>query len=320
MKSWVVFAPKVLRRAAVGLGGALVSVVAILALTYGVCLLKRPARAPEVRSLFQGVEYQRYSRRTPRPLMFHVVTIDLTEPGIEFLATPRGIDPGGKETVADTVPGFLQKQGVQVAINASFFFPMYVRTPFDYAPRVGEGINIVGLAMSNGDRYSPAEADWAALCIVNAQKITISAGGDCGPDTTQALAGDRYFLQNAQMVSKAVAGPGNHAEDLFPRTVVALNKAHTKMWLVIVDGRQEGYSEGITLPELASELVALGAHEALNFDGGGSTAIAVEARGAASVLNSPIQARVPTHQRPVANHLGIYARPLARGLSQDDPK
>jgi hypothetical protein len=295
---------KTLRSAALGLGGVLLSMVVICALSYGVCLLKRPARSPEARSLFQGIDYQRYSRRTPRPLMFHVVTIDLTAPGIGFLATPAGLDPGGKETVADTVPGFLQKQGVQVAINASFFYPMHVHSPFDYAPRVGEGVNIVGLTISNGDRYSAVEPDWAALCIVTPQEITISAEGDCPPETTQALAGDRYFLKNAQMV------PGTDNDKFFPRTVVALNKAHTKMWLVIVDGRQEGYSEGITLAELATELIDLGAHEAINFDGGGSTALAVEGKGVVNVLNAPIQARVPTHMRPVANHLGVYARPL----------
>jgi hypothetical protein len=306
MKLETVSLLKALRKTAVALGGTLVSVVAILGLTYGVCLLKRPARSPAARSLFQGVDYQRYSRQTPRPLMFHVVTIDLTAPGIGFLATPQGIDPGGKETVADTVPGFLQKHGVQVAINASYFYPMYVHTPFDYAPRVGEGVNIVGLTISNGDRYSPVEPDWAALCIVSPQSITISEKGDCGPNTAQAVAGDRYFLKNARMVSEA------DSNEYFPRTVVALDKAHRKMWLVIVDGRQKGYSEGVTLAELATELIALGAYEAINLDGGGSTAIAVQAKSAVSVLNSPIQARVPMHQRPVANHLGIYARPLER--------
>ncbi len=304
IKSRTAFTLKTLRKTAVGLGSALVSLVIICGLTYGVCLLKRPERSPEARSLFQGIEYHRYSRNTPRPLMFHIVTIDLTAPGIGFLATPQGIDPGDKETVADTVPGFLKKNGVQVAVNASFFYPMYVHTPFDYAPRVGEGVNIVGLTISNGDRYSAVEPDWAALCIVSAREITISAAGDCPPETTQALAGDRYFLKNAQMV------PDADNNEFFPRTVVALNKAHSKMWLVIVDGRQKGYSEGVTLAELASELIALGAHEAINFDGGGSTALAVEGKQAASVLNAPIQARVPTHLRPVANHLGVYARPL----------
>ena len=40
---------------------------------------------------------------------------------------------------------------------------------------------------------------------------------------------------------------------------------------VVVDGRQEGYSAGVTLTELADILVDLGATTAYNLDGGGSS-------------------------------------------------
>ncbi len=295
---------KTFKTLAVVAASILGSLVLAGGLTYGFCLLKRPARTPQVRSLFQGITYERYSRNTPRPLVFHVVTVDLTAPGIEFLATPQGIADDGKETTADTVPGFLQKQGVQVAINANFFYPMHVHHPFDYAPHVGEGVNAVGIMMSNGNRYSEAEADWPALCIASAQEISIADSGDCPDGTAHGWAGDRYFLKEAQLVA------GSNYNELFPRTVVALDEAHEAMWLVTVDGRQKGYSEGITLAELAEELIALGASKALNLDGGGSSTLAVDSGGRAKVLNSPFQARIPTNLRPVANHLGIYANPM----------
>jgi len=283
---------------------ALGSLAVAIALAYSFHLLQRPARTSVVKPLFQGVRYERYARQLPRPLMLHVISIDLTVPGLRFIATPQGNDPNGKETLADTVPGFLQKKGVQVAINANFFYPMHVHHPFDYAPLVGEGVNVVGLAVSDGDRYSEVEADWPALCVVNAQAISISEGGDCPENTMQAWAGDRYFLQNAQLV------PDTDYGELFPRTVVALDRSHETMWLVTVDGRQKGYSEGITIAEIAKELIVMGAHEALNFDGGGSSTLAIASGNKAKVLNSPIQARVPTNLRPVANHLGLYANPL----------
>lgn len=295
---------KIFRQVWVVSGCLLLGSLVVWGLAYGGFVLRRPARSPVVRSLFQGVEYARYARRSPRPMVFHVIAIDLTAPGIGFLVTPQGIDPEGKETIADTVPGFLQKHGVQVAINTNFFYPMYVNHLLDYAPRVGEGVNVVGLAISNGDRYSPVEPGWPALCIVSPREITISEGGDCPANTDQAMTGDRYFLKNAQMVTAA------DSSELFPRTVVALNKARDTLWLVTVDGRQEGYSEGIALSELAKELVALGADEALNLDGGGSSTLAVERFNRAKVLNSPIQARVPTYLRPVATHLGVYANDL----------
>lgn len=82
--------------------------------------------------------------------------------------------------------------------------------------------------------------------------------------------------------------------------------------MVAVDGRQFGYSEGITLSELAAELGARGAYQALNLDGGGSTTLVIEDRGRPKVLNSPIQARIPTNLRPVVNHLGIYAADVSK--------
>ncbi len=54
-----------------------------------------------------------------------------------------------------------------------------------------------------------------------------------------------------------------------PRT--AIGQIDTLHYVVIVaDGRQDGYSKGMTLPELQELFVSLGAHTAMNLDGGGS--------------------------------------------------
>jgi hypothetical protein len=47
------------------------------------------------------------------------------------------------------------------------------------------------------------------------------------------------------------------------------------MLLVVVDGRQSGYSAGMTLGELAELMNSLGARSAFNLDGGGSSAMFV---------------------------------------------
>lgn len=78
-----------------------------------------------------------------------------------------------------------------------------------------------------------------------------------------------------------------------PRTAVGL-KDDALLW-VVVDGRQPGYSEGMSLDELAEFLLNAGCKEALNLDGGGSSTLFV--RGA--VVNRPSDGR----ERPVANAL-----------------
>lgn len=62
--------------------------------------------------------------------------------------------------------------------------------------------------------------------------------------------------------------------------------------------------------ELAGTLVQYGAWTALNLDGGGSTDLVVAGPGGPQVLSSPIHNHIPGRERPVANHLAIYALPL----------
>jgi exopolysaccharide biosynthesis protein len=64
------------------------------------------------------------------------------------------------------------------------------------------------------------------------------------------------------------------AEIRQPRTIVGIDRSG-RLILVTVDGRQPGVSEGLTLTEEATLLESLGAQSAMNLDGGGSTAMAV---------------------------------------------
>jgi len=89
---------------------------------------------------------------------------------------------------------------------------------------------------------------------------------------------------------------GSFAARRHPRTAVGVRDG--TVVLVTVDGRQPGYSEGMTLDELAGLLVELGCTEAMNLDGGGSTTMVVRDR----VMNSP-SSGVP---RAVANALALF--------------
>ncbi len=64
---------------------------------------------------------------------------------------------------------------------------------------------------------------------------------------------------------------GNHSiQGEQPRTAIGVT-AEGHVLIVVVDGRDPGYSRGATLPELADILVSLGATTAYNLDGGGSS-------------------------------------------------
>jgi hypothetical protein len=82
-----------------------------------------------------------------------------------------------------------------------------------------------------------------------------------------------------------------------PRTGVGLRGGTLVM--VTVDGRQPGYSEGMTLNEFAQLFCDLGCTEAMNLDGGGSTTMMVRTQ----VVNSPSDGA----PRRVANALAIFS-------------
>lgn len=259
----------------------------------------RPPRQNYSAQLFTGVEYSRQVRARPRPLVIHTIAVDLTAPGIEFLVTP--VEPGA-EAKARTTTAFMREFDVQVAINGNFFEPFWARTPWDYYPRNGDPVWVQGLAISDSAPYSDALEGWPALCITSGN-ILIDRNG-CPPETWQALAGNHLLIDNGLPVE-------HPSPRLHPRTAVASAADGATLWLVVVDGRQPNYSEGVTLAELADILLELGATMALNLDGGGSSTMAAATVHGPQLLNAPIHTNIAMRQRPVANHLGIFALPEA---------
>jgi hypothetical protein len=88
-----------------------------------------------------------------------------------------------------------------------------------------------------------------------------------------------------------------HQQARHPRTAVAVTARGTLLF-VTLDGRQ-ARSKGMRLDELARELVALGATEAVNLDGGGSTTMVVNG----VVRNSPADG----YERAVSDALLIFS-------------
>ncbi|NGP46505.1 hypothetical protein G4V62_16700 [Bacillaceae bacterium SIJ1] len=79
------------------------------------------------------------------------------------------------------------------------------------------------------------------------------------------------------------------AKGRHPRTAIGVDKSGENVFMVTIDGRQPGYSSGATLNELANYMISLGAHDAINLDGGGSTAMSIRDLGTFSpaLINKP---------------------------------
>ena len=80
----------------------------VASLPFVVVRLLRPPRTEHSAEMFQGVSYKRQARLSPRPLMIHVVEIDLQTEGIGFLVTPAD-NSKGLEVRARTTSEFLEE-------------------------------------------------------------------------------------------------------------------------------------------------------------------------------------------------------------------
>lgn len=272
-------------------------------LFYGWLCFLRPSRTDRQQVLFKGIVYQRRAISQPRPVTMHIVTVDLTAPGIKPLVTP-GKPEKGIKTHARTTSEFLREFKLQLAVNASYFHHFYERTPWDYYPRSGDPSNPQGEAISNGYPYTRVIPDKAVVCFARNNIAQILASGKCPQDTFQGVAGQEVLVANGKPVSSPILD-----NKPYPRVAVAINREGNKLWLIVVDGKQPLYSEGLTLAELAKTAIDFGADAALNMDGGGSVTLVMGETNNAKVLNAPIHTRVPMRERPVGNHLGFYALP-----------
>ncbi len=268
----------------------------------------RPLPPNARQSLFEGVAYIREFRREPRPLIIHVILVNLDTPGLDFLVTPGEAVPNG-ELRARTTSQFLDEFNFQLAINGDFFTPWYSHNPWNYYPHVGDPIYVSGFAVSNGDIYSEAEPAHPTLYISRHNHHNQAGFNAPADGVYNAISGSMLFLENGQVQPLVFSHAYNAS--LHPRTAVALDKTMRTLMLVVVDGRQPNYSEGVTLAELAEIVAEYGGDTALNLDGGGSSTLVMEGdAGKPVLLNSPIDNRIPGRERPVGNHLGIYAPKL----------
>jgi len=121
-------------------------------------------------------------------------------------------------------------------------------------------------------------------------------------EVTQAVGGGSWLVKdNAIFIDWEAEGFGpGFANSRHPRTAVGTT-CDGKLLLVTVDGRQ-WISLGATLSEMAAIMKRLGATNAINLDGGGSTTLSLMGL----VANSPSEGV----ERPVANALLVFGRPL----------
>ncbi len=290
-------------------------------LVASVCLFASPALAVthQTAQPFLGVTHHRFIQ-TPadkldapflRPVVIDVLEIDTRAEGVAFLMQPGNGDAPG-EITRITTRAFVDSVNAQVGVNVGFY---------DTAAKYGGlDTDLIHLAASKGEVYSAARGGEAAF---NVSKDNVPEIVEAGPEGAITLKGNRKVYNAAggnQRILKdgEVSAPpdANYTKALNPHTALGVSKDKRRVFLATVDGRQKGYAEGMRTDEFAVVLKQLGAWDAINLDGGGSTTMVMDdsADGVqnARLVNSPSDSSSSSRagrERVVANSFAVFAKP-----------
>ncbi len=308
-----------------------------------------PGWSPKWQPLFQGIDWMgactTYLPSQPtqpnvRTQRANGLRIDLTAPGIQFFSAPK---PSGAGTSYDThaqrASDFLCTWGLQVAVNANFFWPCCSAEPG--TPPAPNQVQLCGLAVAAGQTVSElssvpvgADAGVEALLLTGKNQAgknqasfqTITRGALVPPGTCTAVAGSPQPLGSGFCPQTRVPGPvlllkgganqANSATDPTPpekvaaRTAVATSEDGRYLYLLTIDGT-DGSANGAGFYDEAAWLQALGGFNGMNLDGGGSTTMAAQlTTSQVTVLNNPSE---KCSERYVGTFLGVQALSLPKG-------
>lgn len=263
-------------------------VALLLALALAVSVAARPAGALAADVWTDPYPGVRHLHRTRARVDVHVLLVDLTAPEVSLVSTrpsDRGLPVGD----------FARQYGAEIALNANYF---------DGAFRP------CGLAAGDGRAWSDAYEEECsasigfgvlnqALAFDSAQTLRSTPE----PWMSEVVSGKPWLVRDGVVLTGWMA-PG-HIGTRHPRTAAGLSRDRKTLVLIVADGRKRD-AVGLDGDELAALMLELGAWDAFNLDGGGSSELFV--RGEGGVQNHPSDGR----GRGVGNHLGIRIDRSAR--------
>lgn len=251
-------------------------------------------------NLFPGVTYIREVRSQPRTMVIHVVKVNVVSGGIQPHITPPDNPKSDKPYNARTTSEYLASSGVQLAINGGGFSPWYDFGVI-YTPHKGDPVAPLGTTIFEDFSYTYEETQ---------KRPMLGFGGTRPVEISWVEGSAEYVISGIRMlVDDFAVMEGLDDSKADPRTAVGVSEDGHQLIIVVVDGRQLGYSQGATLQELAQILVDYGAERAMELDGGGSSTLVIEGdNGQPVVLNSPVHQGLDGRERPVATHIGFFIR------------
>ena len=256
----------------------------------------------ETKSVENGITYKRILYQTPENLPVRAHILSVTGMGSDYLFGVLG-----SYGVLFTASNYAKNSDAAAVINGGFFsvnpnrangFVMAHGKALYPFPSSAKSVPCVG--------FTPK-----TLLIDTIQAEDIKAKNNTPADTAgwsecySALSAGPLLLKNGESHILDVTDSYNLTAKA-PRTAIAKTKDNEAL-LVVIDGRQPDWSNGVTLEELAIFMKHAGAMDALNLDGGGSSTMVINKQ----LVNRPSEGAVsgnPGSERQVANVIAIIRK------------
>ena len=247
------------------------------------------------------------ARISGEKLEFWAIKADLGEASIKIV-----INSGTEGKVLSTkVSSFVRNYDLLAGINA---------VPFDrVSAKEGEERICAGIVVSGGVVVARPVHGYDALVFYKPNagqhgQAAILPQSEIGNLETveNALGGFRIILDEGKLPERLLSNADSPRQNLpgntvsrHPRSAAGLSPDGSILYLLVIDGRRAG-SAGATEAETGLVLKKLGAAWGLNFDGGGSSALALRFPDSrVRTVNTPIHGGIPGRERAVAACLGI---------------
>lgn len=251
----------------------------------------------------------------------------ITDNQLRFADTSSlGIDILNEDRIADSLVVYTPDwgpstgttaQGVEVILQG-VNFPLRINKHMSgvvSAVRTGtaslnNAIPAGGIVLSARD--SKAATLQGKVAVGDRVTFRLALSGSILNNTRLITDGAGYFVREGTAYPSGWSGFSAGFVGRNPRTFIAINDTH--LFLGTVDGRQTGYSVGMSFTEMAAFCVdTLGVREAVNLDGGGSTTMVVDG----TIVNRPSDGS----PRAVGNAIMAVRRtqPLPRQYSDTFP-
>lgn len=255
--------------------------VSLLSVTWSGCKQRDEETAFKSDNMSQiapGIQFT--SGTTAIPATYYVAKIDLTHPDMSVFAT-RAVDK------KRTVSSFARLYDCDVAINADFFATSNYST--------------IGLAKGGGEVW-PGSVDNALEGFVGFgldNRVVFSKPEEVLNPVPEGVysgvSGRPLIVSDGRPASTKCE---HHYCERQPRSAIGLSQDGKTLFFVVVDGNNPS-SQGMTTEELGNLMASMGIWQAINLDGGGSSAMFLKSTG--GIVNKPSD----KNERIVANHIGV---------------